>query len=283
MNAVVSVRSRRGSGRRLAERVGPRLLRAARSLLRVTVVTAAVVALWKGATVAFGIPSFVLPAPEDVLREAWTNGGTLFGHLLVTLREILLGFSIAVLLGLLIAVAMVASRPLERLLYPLLVTSQAVPKVALAPLLVIWLGFGMTPIITIIVVIAFFPIAIASAAGMREVPADLIMLGRSMGLHGARLFRKVILPFALGSIFAGLKMGMTLSVIGAVVGEFVAAQAGLGYFIIITTSAFNVAMTFAGVIVIVGLGLTLFKVVEVSQRLAMPWRSQTETPLSAAP
>jgi NitT/TauT family transport system permease protein len=252
-------------------------------LLRIATVTGLVLGCWKLATVVFAIQPFVLPPPEAVFRAGVQNAGTLRGHLFVTLGEILLGFAIAAVLGLSIAVAMVTSRTLERLLYPMLVTSQAIPKIAMAPLLVIWLGFGMTPIITIIVIISFFPIAIASAAGMREVPPDLIMLGRSMGLRGPRLFGKIVFPFALGAIFAGLKMGMTLAVIGAIVGEFVAAQAGLGYFIIITTSAFNVAMTFAGVLTIVALGLTLFKMVEIAQRLAMPWRTQHETPLSATP
>jgi NitT/TauT family transport system permease protein len=255
-------------------RAGHGLVSFLRTAIKVVVVVAVILGLWKLITVVFGIEEFLLPPPERVLEEMWLNASVLWGHTLVTAQEIVIGFLIAAVLGLASAILMTASRLVARVFYPTLVISQAIPKVAIAPLLVVWLGFGQPTIITIVVIIAFFPVAVSSAGGLREVPRDLVMLGQSMGLRGARLFRKIMIPYALGSIFSGLKVGMTLALIGAVVGEFVTGQSGLGYYIQSSSSAFNVAQSFGGIIAIVVLGLVAFKLVEVVESLAMPWRSE---------
>ncbi|NEK58254.1 ABC transporter permease [Geodermatophilus sabuli] len=246
-------------------------LRRAAKILAIVVV---LLLLWKLVTVVFGIRDFLLPPPEQVLEEMWANAAVLWGHTLVTAQEVVVGFLIAAVLGLGCAILMTASQLVARLFYPALVISQAIPKVAIAPLLVVWLGFGQPTIITIVVIIAFFPVAVSGAGGLREVPRDLVMLGNSMGLRGARLFRKIMIPYALGAIFSGLKVGMTLALIGAVVGEFVTGQSGLGYYIQSSSSAFNVAQSFGGIIAIVVLGLVAFKLVELAESLAMPWRRE---------
>jgi NitT/TauT family transport system permease protein len=272
----VRVEARRG----FAARALRSLASLTKSSLKVVAVTVALFLLWKLVTVVFDVQEFLLPPPEVVLQALWDDAGSLLTNGLVTAQEVLVGFAIAAVLGLVAAILMTASDVVARIFYPALVVSQAIPKVAIAPLLVVWLGFGQPTIITIVVIIAFFPIAVSSAGGLREVPADLLMLGHSMGLRGARLFRKIMVPYAMGSIFSGLKVGMTLALIGAIVGEFVTGQSGLGYYIQAKSSAFNVAESFGGIIAIVLVGLALFKVVELAERLVMPWRQSN--PLEAA-
>jgi NitT/TauT family transport system permease protein len=271
---------RGGARRGFAARALRSLTSLVKSSLKVVAVTVALFLLWKLVTVVFDVQEFLLPPPEVVLQALWANAGSLLTNGLVTAQEVLVGFAIAAVLGLVAAILMTASDVVARIFYPALVISQAIPKVAIAPLLVVWLGFGQPTIITIIVIIAFFPIAVSSAGGLREVPADLLMLGHSMGLRGARLFRKIMVPYAMGSIFSGLKVGMTLALIGAIVGEFVTGQSGLGYYIQAKSSAFNVAESFGGIIAIVVVGLALFKLVELAERIVMPWRQSS--PLEAA-
>lgn len=284
----VSTRAAEQGGVRVAPRMGiaARALRSlsslAKSSLRVVAVTVVIFLLWKLVTVAFDVQEFLLPPPEVVLQKLWENAGSLLANGLVTVQEVVVGFAIAGVLGLLAAILMTASDVVARIFYPTLVISQAIPKVAIAPLLVVWLGFGQPTIITIVVIISFFPIAVSSAGGLREVPADLLMLGHSMGLRGARLFRKIMIPYAMGSIFSGLKVGMTLALIGAIVGEFVTGQSGLGYYIQAKSSAFNVAESFGGIIAIVLVGLALFKVVELAERITMPWRQSNPSDVASA-
>ena len=249
-------------------------------LVRIVVVVILIFGIWKLVTVVFQVQDFILPAPEDVLVGMYESAGSLLNHTLTTLGEVALGFVIAAILGLAVSVMMTASDRVARVIYPVLVASQTVPKVAIAPLLVVWFGFGSGPIIIIVVIMSFFPITISSAVGLREVPRDLIMLGHSMGFTGLRLFRKIMFPYALGSVFAGMKVGMTLALIGSIVGEFVSGQSGLGYYILASSSAFNVALTFGGIIAVVILGLALFKGVEIAERLMMPWRDE-QSPLMA--
>src|SRR5690606_30473156 len=157
------------------------LLETGRSLLRAVVALVVIVGLWKLITFVFNVPAFIVPPPERVFEAMSRNFSSLLGHTWVTLTEVLLGFLIAALLGLFVAVMMTASDRVSRIVSPALVVTQTVPKVAIAPLLVVWFGFGSGPIIVIVVIMAFFPITISSAVGLREVPKDLIMLGHSMG------------------------------------------------------------------------------------------------------
>jgi len=228
--------------------------------------------LWKGLVVVLAINPAVLPPPEAVLRDGWAAIDALLLNSWVTIQEVVPGYLLAIVIGLALSVAMTVSPRFSRIAYPVLVGSQAVPKVAIVPLLVVWMGFGKAPIITMVVIISFFPVVISTVAGLRSVPADLLMLGRSMGLKRIKMFFKIMFPYALGSIFAGLKLAMSLAMIGAVVGEFIGGQAGLGYYILATSNAFQVSLTFAAIVVVVIISLLMFQLVVVAERLSLPAR-----------
>jgi NitT/TauT family transport system permease protein len=266
-----------------SERTRTWLLQAGRRLLRSGVVltgaTVGVIVVWWGAVETFNPAPYLIPRPDAVFSVLTGMFSELSVHLFATLRTVMMGFGLAVLFGMSFGVAMTATPWLYRALYPVLVTSQSIPKIAIAPLLVIWLGFGVAPIVAIAAIIAAFPIAISTVTALREVPAELLRLGKIMGLRGAPLFLKIRFPHALPGIFGGLKIGITMAVIGTVVGEFVTARSGLGSFILVTTSALRTEMTFAGIVLISLMGIALFKSVALVERLAIPWREETADPI----
>lgn len=218
--------------------------------------------LWQAATMVFSIPLFILPSPLQVGREILDKAPLLASHGLVTLSEILIGFGCAVLIGVPLAVAMTYSRALERILYPLLVGSQTIPKVALAPLFIVWLGFGIAAKILMTFMISFFPIVIGAAIGFASMEQELLHVARSMGASGWQLFWKVRLPHALPSLFGGLRVGITLAVVGAVVAEFVGADKGLGYLIQLANGRVDTPLLLAAVVVMSATGIVLFFIVE---------------------
>lgn len=227
---------------------------------------------WQLAIVIFSIKPYLLPPPSAVGETFVSRFGYLMNNMAVTLSEILTGFAIAATLGITLAVLMVTSKLLEKLVYPLLVATQAVPKIAIAPMLVIWMGFGKAPIITIAALIAFFPIAVATVVGLKEVSREMISLGQVMGLSWSQQFIKIRFPKALPIIFGGLKVGMALATIGAVVGEFVGARAGLGAAILISTANFDMALTFAVVFTTAAVGMVLFWVMQWIESIMVPWK-----------
>jgi NitT/TauT family transport system permease protein len=215
--------------------------------------------------------NYLLPSPVAVLDELVQQWDLLWMHTVVTTQEMLVGFLLSVLVSIPMAMAIVSWRPLEQALYPLLVISQAVPKVAIAPLMLVWMGFGVMPKIFVAVLIAFFPIVISTVAGLKSVPYEMIQLSRSMGLSPFATFQKIKLPYALPHIFAGLKVGITLAVVGAVVGEFVGADKGLGYLLLFTLGRLNTRLMFADLVVLAALGVAAFWVVQLVERRAIPW------------
>jgi NitT/TauT family transport system permease protein len=170
-----------------------------------------------------------------------------------------------------LAVLMASWRVIEKLLYPILVASQGIPKSALAPIFVIWLGFGIMPKIVIAMLIAFFPIVVATFVGLRSVRPEMIDLGRSMGLNWLQMLIKIQFPSALPSVFGGLKVGISLAVVGAIVGEFVAADSGLGYLLILTTGQLRTELMFAALIYLSVMGVVLFSIIDFIERLVIPW------------
>jgi NitT/TauT family transport system permease protein len=202
--------------------------------------------LWDLAVRYLRLPPYLIPPPSAVARVFVERFAYLIGHTWVTTVETVLGFVASVAIGVPLALAIVWSRLVERTLYPILVLSQAVPKVALAPLLLVWIGFGLTTKVVVAVLVAFFPIVISLVVGLRGVPGEMIELGRSMGLGPVQMFLKIRLPHALPSLFGGLKVAITLAVVGAVVGEFVGADRGLGYVILLASG-------------------------QLAERLALPW------------
>ncbi len=250
-----------------------RLLDALDAWWRPAAFLAAVVMVWWLVTALGWIKPYLIPAPGAVLGEFGSDGGLLARASAVTLGETVVGFIVATAVGLAFAVAIVYSRGVERTLYPLLLVAQVVPKIAIAPLFVVWLGFGIAPKILVAVLIAFFPVVISGVAGLRSVDPELLDLAATMGASPWDAFVKIRFPAALPQIFAGLKVAVTLAVVGAVVGEFVGANSGLGYVVLSSNGNLNTPLLFAGLIAMSLIGIVLFAVLEVAERFAVPWRA----------
>jgi NitT/TauT family transport system permease protein len=230
-------------------------------------------AAWEGGVRAFSIPQWLLPAPSAIASELLAQPRVFAMHALVTSGEIVLGFLLSVAVGIPLAFGIAYSKVFERTLYPLLVASQAVPKVAIAPLLIVWFGFGTLPKVIVAFLIAFFPIVIDTVVGLRSVQPEMLHLARSMGATGWQTFRKIRLPKALPSIFAGFKVAITLSVVGAIVGEFVAADRGLGYLLMVASGEMNSRLLFAAIIVLTLIGVAFFLLIEALERWCIPWHA----------
>jgi NitT/TauT family transport system permease protein len=227
-------------------------------------------ALWEAATYLFSIPAYLVPAPSAILRSMDTNSAVLIKESVGTTFEILLGFALSVAVGIPLALAIYLWRPFARAVYPVLVSSQAVPKVAVAPLFLVWFGFGLLPKVLIAFLIAFFPVVINTAMGLASLEREKIYLAQSMGFGPVATFFKIQLPNAMPSIFAGLKISITFAVVGAVVGEFVGGQGGLGYLLLIANGNMDTALLFAGIVALTVLGVVLFLLIGLVERLVLP-------------
>jgi ABC-type nitrate/sulfonate/bicarbonate transport system permease component len=221
---------------------------------------------------ALGIPAYVLPPPSRVLVRALDPASQLIYHLGITATEGVFGFIIGSLFGFLLAVLFVHARPIEAALYPWAVVSQTVPLVALAPLLVIWFGNGMLPRIAISALFTFFPVLVNSTRGLRVADQDTLDLLRSYGASRWQLFWTLRVPHCLPFLFSGLKIGATLSIIGAIVGEFAGARAGLGYLTTVSTYYLETDLTFAAVAVAALLGIGLYLILLVLERWLVFWQ-----------
>jgi NitT/TauT family transport system permease protein len=231
------------------------------------------VAAWWLITLTKLVQPYLVPSPGTTLRVMADKWGYIWHNGWVTTYETLLGFLIAVAVGVLAAVVMVYSRSVERTLYPLLLFAQVIPKIAIAPLFIVWLGFGIAPKIVIAVLIAFFPVVISMVAGLKAVDPEMIELSATMGAGPLQTFAKIRLPASLPHLFSGLKVAVTLAVTGAVVGEFVGANEGLGYVILQANGNLDTPMLFAGLLVMSLIGVVLFVLVEILERLLLPWHA----------
>src|SRR5215472_12453124 len=230
---------------------------------------AVIFVLWELSCWLFKVPDFILPSPSVIIDKIISSWWLLLVNGWVTAQEIVLGIPLAVLA--------VYSRIFERVAFPFMVSLQTIPKVALAPILVMWLGYGILPKVMVAFLISFFPIVISAVVGMRSAEKEMIYLVQSMGANELTTFLKIRLPKALPSIFGGLKVGMGQAVVGATVGEFIAAEQGLGYLQLISQVRLDTALLFAAVVVLSLLGVLLFNVVAWVERLALPWnRMRTE-------
>jgi NitT/TauT family transport system permease protein len=230
----------------------------------------ALIAVWEAAARLFAIPPYLLPAPSEIVLSMDSNFAVLIKESVGTTFEILLGFALSVAVGVPLALAIYLWRPFARAVYPVLVSSQAVPKVAVAPLFLVWFGFGLLPKVLIAFLIAFFPVVINTAMGLASLEREKIYLAQSMGLGSVATFFKIQLPNALPSIFAGLKISITFAVVGAVVGEFVGGQGGLGYLLLIANGNMDTALLFAGIVALTLLGIVLFALIGLLERLVLP-------------
>jgi NitT/TauT family transport system permease protein len=233
---------------------------------------AGLIVIWEAASRIFEIPSFLLPAPSAIVVAAFGIPLTVWlGHIWATLRVALMGYALAVAVSIPLAVALTNSRLLSRTLYPILIIIQSTPIVAIAPIIVVTLGASDMPRVVITFLITFFPIVVTTSTGLLATPEELIELSRSLRAPRIREILHIRLPFAVPYIFSALKIATTLAVIGAVVAEFVAAERGLGFFILFSTSFFKIPQAFAGLAVLVTLSLVLFRLCGLAQRWFAPW------------
>ncbi|MBA3235931.1 MAG: ABC transporter permease [Chloroflexi bacterium] len=226
-------------------------------------------AVWKAIVVLAGLPAFILPAPEVVgarFAEAWLDG-TVWPHFVTTMIEIVMGFAVGLVLALVAGYGLARSALFERLASPYLVAAQAVPVLVLAPLLVLWFGPGLLSKVVICALIVFFPVAIATMVGLRSVDARLLELGRSLRATRRQVLTTLEIPAALPSIFGGLRVGVTLAVVGAVVGEWAGASNGLAVLINVARgSLFDIPLMFAALVTIALVGIVLYLVVVAAER-----------------
>jgi len=248
-----------------------RLLRGARGPLISAGVIVMLLVIWEAGDRFFQVPDFILPPPSAIWRDTAQLGFGLFTHAAATIRTIVSGYLIALAISLPLAIVLSSSRLLSHALYPLLIIKQSVPVVALAPLLIVILGAGEAPRIAITVLIALFPMVVATSTGLKSTPPELVDLSRAMGASWSKQMFEIRLPNAIPHIFSGAKISMTLAVVGAVVGEFVAAERGLGYLIYTSTAYFHLSIAFGAMIVLSAIGLVLFQSIVWIERLAFPW------------
>jgi len=239
--------------------------------------------LWEGGVRFFGVREFLLPPPSKVFTEFMAQPGFLLLQSLDTLQTTLAGFALAVLLGVGAAIGIVYSRFLDRTLYALMVALNAVPKVALAPLFVIWLGTGSAPKIAIAMLIAIFPILIDTVLGLKSIDPEMLNMARANQASRSKVLWKVRFPNALPSIFAGMKVGISFALVGTIVGEFVAGETGLGHVILVAQGSFNTPTVFVALALLCILGVILFKALEIAEERMLPWHASQRGKPAAEP
>ena len=235
------------------------------------IVLAGALVVWEICVHLFQIRPFVLPAPSVIAVEITERPNFYLKHSLYTMGTTLAGFALSVVLGVAFAVAIVSFRVVDRIFFTLLIAINSVPKVAMAPLFVIWLGTGAEPKIAVTLLIAIFSIVIDTVLGLRSVEPDMLALARSAGASQAQVLMKIRFPNALASMFAGMKVAISFALVGAIVGEFVAGDRGLGFVILSSQGMFETTSVFACLCILGLLGSALFFAVEVAERRMLPW------------
>ncbi|HEX7581878.1 MAG TPA: ABC transporter permease [Gaiellaceae bacterium] len=238
------------------------------------VLLAAATGVWELVVRAAHVPDYLFPAPSAIASSFGSDAGLLGNATLVTVREVVLGFLLSVSLGLAIAVLVHVSSVLRQALLPVLVLSQAVPTVVLAPVLAIVLGYGIAPKLVVVAIVCFFPIVVNAADGLHSVDTELVRMMRT--LHGSRfaIFRRVEFPAALPAIFSGLRIAATYAAVGAVFGEWAGSSSGLGFVMLQAQPALATGRIFAAVLILSAIGLALYAFVTVSERLLVPWKRE---------
>lgn len=227
--------------------------------------------IWEVGVRLYKVPAYLLPAPSVIFDTFVSEFPKLLFHGWVTLYEMLLGYGLAVAVAIPLAIAITSSRRFDNFVTPTMLFFQVVPKVAIAPLFLVWFGVGVTPKILVAFLISFFPIVIDAAVGLRSMSSEMGDLARSMGASRMQVFAQFRLPTSLPYLFSGLKVAATLAVAGAVVGEFVGADKGLGYLLLVTNSNMETALMFATIVALTGIGLVFFYAVEFIEALLIPW------------
>ncbi|MDB5615979.1 ABC transporter permease [Tardiphaga sp.] len=230
-----------------------------------------IIVAWDLAIRLFHIPAYQIPAPGDVVKVLWTDWPELLSQTWPTTQATIVGFLLSALFGIPVAMLIAGSKTVESYVYPLLVFSQSIPKVAIAPLFVVWFGFGIVPKIIAAFLLGFFPVVVSAVQGFKSVDPDMVDLARAMKGSRISVFCAVNLPHALPAIFSGLKVSVTLAVVGAVVGEFVGSNSGIGYVLQRSIGTFDLPTMFAALVILALLGVVLFWLVDRIERFAIPW------------
>lgn len=217
------------------------------------------------------VPTYILPAPTKIIKTLITNLPVLREHIIVTLMEALVGFTISIIFAMVIAVVMDSIPIVKKAVYPLIITSQTIPIITIAPLFAIWFGFGYLPKVVIVVLVCFFPITISLLEGLASVEEDLLNLIKSMGASKIQLYRMVKLPAAMPSFFSGLKISGTYSIMGATIGEWVGGKNGLGVYMLRVKHSFATDKVFATIIIITLLSTLILKIISFIEKRSMPW------------
>jgi len=242
-------------------------------LLEIAVIVA-IIGVFEVVVWWFNIPKYLLPAPSQVFSTFLARFGLLMKHSYVTIVEIVVGYGMGIIAGVTIAIMLVYSKTLRTTLYPLIVGFQSIPKVAIAPLLVIWFGIGFNSKIVMSMVICFFPVVVNVASGLGEVEEEYIDLVRSMSANEWQIFWKIRAPHSLPLFLDALKISLPLAIVGAIIGEFVGANQGLGNLILIAGASIDTALVFATLLTITLISLVLFGVLVLMDKLVIPWRKK---------
>jgi NitT/TauT family transport system permease protein len=232
---------------------------------------AVIVVLWQAYTGLLGVSRIVLPSPAEIALASVARYDLLLRETWPTFLESVCGFGLAVVIGVPLAVCVASSRTLNLMLYPILVATQSVPKVAIAPIILVWFGLGLQSKLAIAFLVAFFPVVVDTATGLQSTPPGLLELARALRASRWQIFAKVQFPAALPFMFSGAKVAVTLAVIGAVIGEFVGSVSGLGNLLLTANSQLDSALAWAALVWLSILGIALFAAVALAERLVMPW------------
>lgn len=233
--------------------------------------TAAFLTVWELAVWLTGVEMWLIPAPSDIVAAFIQNVELVNRHMWPTLQGAALGFALGIAVALLLALLIELSPWLRRGIYPLLVGTQTVPVIAIAPLFIIWFGYGLLPKVLIVALVTFFPVVVSTADGLRSADRDMVRLLQSMGAGRWQIFRMVRFPHALPYVFSGLKIAATYSVLGAVIAEWLGATAGLGVMLVRAQNAFAADNVFVTIAVITFWSIVLFAVIQTLSRVLAPW------------
>ena len=233
---------------------------------------AAFVGAWEWGVRALGIPFYILPAPSRIARLLVEDNGLLLAQAAVTLEEIAIGFIIALVVGIGLALLIFSFPVVERAVYPLVIASQTVPIFAIAPLLIVWLGYGMPSKVAMTALIVFFPIVVNTVDGLRAADPDIVNLLLILGATSTQVLTKIRAPAALPFVFSGVRIAVATSVIGAVIGEWVGATQGLGFLMIHANAQLHIDLVFAAIVYLSAMAIGLFLAVSAAEWLALPWR-----------
>lgn len=235
------------------------------------VIVVMLLGVWEAYVRLFDVQKWLLPAPSVIAITLVNSVSLLSHHTWITLLEVIVGFGVALAMGIVLASIVTLSNTLERAIYPFIIASQTVPIIVIAPLLLIWIGYGLTPKVIVVALIAFFPIVVNMVDGLKSVDPDMVRLMRTFGANRWQIFIKVQLPTSLPFLFSAARVAVAISVIGAVIGEWVGSSQGLGYLMIRSKPLFLTERVFAAITILSVMGISLFVLVGVVERLTIPW------------